>query len=174
MPVATLTPIATSTRSPEKVENVPMTDRTLLVETLLHGPLAAPEDMIVRFVSPILGFDDLSRFVIYQKQPGPLSWMQSVERKDVVFCLLAPFQAGLDFDIELLPQDLIELDAKELSAIDVFTIVVLDKDPAKARTNLRGPILVCRASGKAKQIVLDNAALPHHFALADIAGWKTP
>jgi len=47
-------------------------------------------------------------------------------------------------------------------------MVVLDKDPSQRRTNLRAPILVCRNTRMAKQVVLQDTRLPIKFFLRDL------
>ncbi len=141
---------------------------TLTIQTLLKGPVAVAEDQLTTFVTPLLGFPKLKRWLFYQTQVGPTYWIQSVEDPKVGFCLLAPFQAGLDPDIELGAEDVGDIGAKDVSDIDVFTMVVLDKDPAQRRTNLRAPILVCRTTRLAKQVVLQDTRLPIRFFLRDL------
>lgn len=141
---------------------------TLTVETLLKGPVEVSEDQLTTFVTPLLGFPQLKRWLFYQTQEGPTYWIQSVEDPKVSFCVLAPFQAGLDPDIALNGEDVADIGAKNVSDIDVFTIVVLDTDPAQRRTNLRAPILVCRATRLAKQVILQDTRLPIKFYLRDL------
>lgn len=141
---------------------------TLTVQTLLKGPVEVAEDQLTTFVTPLLGFPRLKRWLFYQTQVGPTYWIQSVEDPKVGFCVLAPFQAGLDPDIELGRDDVGDIGAKDVSDIDVFTMVVLDQDPAQRRTNLRAPILVCRTTRLAKQVVLQDTRLPIRFFLRDL------
>jgi len=141
---------------------------TLTVQTLLKGPVEVAEDQLTTFVTPLLGFPQLKRWLFYQTQAGPTYWIQSVEDPKVGFCVLAPFQAGLDPDIELGSEDVGDIGAKDVSDIDVFTMVVLDKDPSQRRTNLRAPILVCRNTRMAKQVVLQDTRLPIKFFLRDL------
>lgn len=141
---------------------------TLTVQTLLKGPVEVNEDQLTTFVTPLLGFPQLKRWLFYQTVTGPSYWIQSVEDPKVGFCVIAPFQAGLDPDIELSSEDVADIGAKDPSDIDVFTMVVLDKDPAQRRTNLRAPILVCRTTRKAKQVVLQDTRLPIKFYLRDL------
>jgi flagellar assembly factor FliW len=157
-----MTTLATPTRTKE----APVA--TVTVNTLLKGTLEVPEDQIISFAAPLLGFEQLKRFVIYQTQEGPTYWLQSLEQRDVAFCLLAPFQAGLDPELEIAGVDVIDIGAKDAADLDVYTMVVLDKDPAQRRTNLRAPILVCRATRKAKQVVLQDQRLPIKFFLRDL------
>lgn len=146
----------------------PTTVATITVQTLLKGPVEVAEESLTTFVTPLLGFPRLKRWLFYQTQSGPTYWIQSVEDPKVGFCVLAPFQAGLDPDIELGREDVADIGAKDVSDIDVFTMVVLDKDPAQRRTNLRAPILVCRSTRMAKQVVLQDTRLPIKFFLRDL------
>jgi flagellar assembly factor FliW len=146
---------------------------TIAVKTLFKGVVEVPEESLISFISPMLGFEKLRRFLIYQTQPGPLYWMQSVEDERTAFCILSPFQAGLDPDFELVGEDVADLGANSPEQLDVFTIVVLDPDPALTRTNLRAPILVGRQSRLAKQIVLNDGRLPIRFFLRDIGAKPT-
>jgi flagellar assembly factor FliW len=146
----------------------PTTVATLTVQTLLKGPVEVAEENLTTFVTPLLGFPQLKRWLFYQTQSGPSYWIQSVEDPKVGFCVLAPFQAGLDPDMELGHEDIADIGAKDASDIDVFTMVVLDKDPTQRRTNLRAPILVCRSTRLAKQVVLQDTRLPIRFFLRDL------
>jgi flagellar assembly factor FliW len=141
---------------------------TLTVQTLLKGPVEVTEDQLTTFVTPLLGFPQLKRWLFYQTQTGPSYWIQSVEDPKIGFCVIAPFRAGLDPDIELTGEDVADIGAKDVSDIDVFTVVVLDADPAQRRTNLRAPILVCRTTRMAKQVVLQDTRLPIKFFLRDL------
>ena len=141
---------------------------TVVVQTQFKGPLEVPTDKILRFTTPLLGFDHLERFLLYQTQEGPLFWLQAVDDLKVSFCLLAPFQTGMEVDMEISSMDAIDIGARDVSEIEVFTVMVLDKDPAQIRTNLRAPLLICTRTGLAKQLVLSNANLPIQFHLRDL------
>jgi flagellar assembly factor FliW len=145
---------------------------TIHVKTLHRGVVEVPEQDLVTFVSPLLGFERLSRFLIYQTQPGPLVWLQSVEDPAAGFCLLDPFAAGLDPDMEISAADIADIGAASASEVTVYTVMVLDKDPAQIRTNLRAPILVGKLTQKAKQVVLADQSLPVRFHMRDLVKRK--
>jgi flagellar assembly factor FliW len=140
----------------------------ITVQTQVAGPRQVPVASVFRFVSPLLGFDHLERFITFQTQEGPLHWLQSVEDPQVSFCLMAPFAAGIDVDMEISAADAVDIGSINEDEIEVYTVLVLEKDPSKIRTNLRAPILVCRRTGLAKQLVLSNNKLPIQFHLADL------
>lgn len=141
---------------------------TLSIQTLQKGRVEVAADQLTTLATPLLGFPTLKRWLFYQTEPGPIHWMQSIEDPTVGFCLLAPFQAGIDPDLEIGSEDVSDIGAKDASDIDVFTVVVLDRDPAQRRTNLRAPILVCRTTRLAKQVVLHDTRLPIRFFLRDL------
>ena len=143
-------------------------ERLVTVQTQIAGPREVEASSILRFVTPLLGFDHLERFITFKTQEGPLHWLQSVEDPQVAFCLLEPFAAGMDVDMEINAADAVDIGSVNEAEIEVYTVLVLEKDPAKIRTNLRAPILVCRRTGLAKQLVLSNAKLPIQFHLADL------
>lgn len=147
-------------------QGVSATVAQVTVDTLIRGPIEVDEDRLISFVSPLLGFEDYSRFIIYQTKPGPLYWLQSVDNKEVSFAVLSPFAVGLDPDYDLSPSDLEELQVTDVANIDVYTVVTLANDPAATTTNLRAPILV--AGQRAAQMVYDNEALDLRFPLASL------
>ncbi len=135
------------------------------ITTVFGDQITISDSQITTFISPLIGFDHLRQFVFFQKQDGPLSWMQSLDDPQVAFCVLAPFSAGLDPDMDIAGDDVSDIKAAGTDDIDVFTLVVLDQDRAKIRTNLRAPILVGKTSRLAKQIIVDNPQLPLQFPL---------
>ncbi len=146
------------------------------VNTLAQGTISVPETDLITFAQPLVGFDHLKRFVLLPSSThskGPLWWLQSVEEVQVTFCLLDVFATGLDPDFELAPADIKDLGAADAAELAVYTMVVLDHDPAKIRTNLRAPILLCRATGKAKQVVFTDSALPIQCFFSEIAARVT-
>lgn len=141
---------------------------TQTVKTLFAGEVAVQKDQVIRLTEPLLGFEDIEQFVIYQTQDGPLFWLQDLHNPEASFCVLAPFAAGLDPDYAIGPQDIADLGGGALEDLVVYTLVVLDKDPAKIRTNLRAPILVNVATRLAKQVVFDDPALEMRFPFSEI------
>lgn len=138
------------------------------IETLMNGTVEVAPGQVLTFTAPLIGFADLRRFVLLTTEKGPLYWLQSLDDRQSAFCVMAPFQAGLDPDIAIGPDDLAELGAGAPDQIDVYTMVVLDRDPSRIRTNLRAPILVARRSNLAKQVVLDDPKLPIQLFLRDL------
>jgi flagellar assembly factor FliW len=134
--------------------------RTVSVVTAHQGTLDVRDSEILRFTSPLLGFPECSRYILHQAKPGPLWWLQSTERPDVAFCVVQPASLGLDPDYEIDADEVMDLGTTEPSELAIWTIVVLHTDPRQSRTNLRAPVLICKRTGRAKQVVLNDGRLP--------------
>lgn len=146
----------------------PVLSPLIPVQTMHRGVVEVPEKDLLTFVSPLLGFEHLKRFLLYQSRPGPMVWLQSAEDPAATFCLLDPFAAGLDPDMEIAASDIAELGAARAEELTVYTVLVLDEDPGQIRTNLRAPILVGKRTQRAKQVVLADSRLPIRFHLRDL------
>lgn len=132
----------------------------LTIVTAQQGSVTVAATEVLRFMTPILGFSELSRYVLHQPKAGPLWWLQSTERAEVAFCVVQPFSLGLDPDYSIDADEVVDLGTTDPSELSVWTLVVLDADPLISRTNLRAPILICKRSGRAKQIVCLDGRLP--------------
>lgn len=139
------------------------------VQTFNAGVLQVPETALISLVQPLAGLGDDREFLVYRTAPGPLSWWQSTTRPQMALCCLEPFAAGLDPDIVIDQPAADAIGASGPDDIAVFTILVLDPDPAQIRTNLRAPVLVCRSTRRAQQVIIDDPRLPVRATIAELA-----
>ena len=128
-----------------------------------------PEDVLT-FTQPIIGFIQFRRFVLI---PGPeggsLLWMQSVEKGDLAFLLMNPYEVVPDYTIQVSEYDLAELGTAEETELKVYTLLVVPANPAEIRTNLRAPILINPKTRLAKQLVMDRSDYPIQYFLVQNA-----
>ena len=137
------------------------------LETTRFGAIDVPENAVITFTQPILGFQEHRRFVLL---PGPghfLKWLQSTDSGELAFILMDPRSVVSDYAIKLTVHDLTELGASDATEIEVYTLVVVPRDPAKVRTNLKAPIVLNPKQRLAKQIVLENSDYPVQFYLVE-------
>jgi flagellar assembly factor FliW len=144
------------------------------VATLFSGTLDLAEDRILSFTQPLLGFERHDRWITYQSIDGPLHWLQAVDDPRATFCILSPSEAGMAADWEIGRDDATDLGTTDARELELYTVVVLDRDPQQIRTNFRAPILVCRRTGRAKQLVIDDPRLPIKQPLSEIAHRALP
>jgi flagellar assembly factor FliW len=141
-------------------------ETVMQVETTRFGVVEIEPDSVIRFVQPVIGFQEISRYVLI---PGPegtvVTWLQSVERGDLAFLMMDPKMALPDYRAELSPHELAELGATTVDELEVFTLLVVPADPMLVRTNLKAPILINRAGRVGKQTVLDRSNYPVQWFL---------
>lgn len=136
------------------------------LHTNRFGTLTVEPDTIITFTQPIIGFQEFRRFVVL---PGPeksdLKWLQSTDSGDLAFLLMDPRSVMPNYEVNLTQHDLAELAVSGPAELDIYTLLVVPKDPTKIRTNLKAPILINPKHKLGKQTVLDKNDYPIQFFL---------
>ena len=130
----------------------------MTINTRDFGVLEINEQEIIRFCSPIYGFEQLDSFVILYDDSidGPFSWLQSIEQEDVCFILTDPSVAAERYAPVLSKADAkaLELAAGEQPVYRV--IMVLPENAREATVNLKSPIVINPAKKCAAQVILEE------------------
>ena len=138
----------------------------MVLETSRFGTVQVDPNLIITFTQPILGFQEFRRYILL---PGPsdnLTWLQSTDSGELAFILIDPRSVMPDYKVELRAQELAELAVTNAGELQVYTLVVVPRDPAQIRTNLRAPILISLKHRLGKQTILDQSNYPIQFYLA--------
>jgi flagellar assembly factor FliW len=129
--------------------------------TMLIEPMAVDTDDSVQpllFVEPLPGFVDEDQYTITPiDERGLLFSLRSVRDPGLRFVLTA---AGAFFP-DYRP-DLVSAVAGVLGGTDIEVLVMLTIGAGliDATANLRAPVVVCRSTGRAVQVILDDESLP--------------
>ncbi len=127
------------------------------LETLNYGTISYNEENIVVFEKPLLGFNNLKKFVLVEIEQNSLfNLLQSIEEKAVGLIVVSPFSVRQDYEIELDEATIKELDIESYEDVAVMNTVTLNAVPEKITTNLRAPIIINIKNKKGKQIILNN------------------
>lgn len=134
-----------------------MTD--LMIETTRFGGVTLPEERLLHFLSPILGFEGSLRYVLLDHGEGsPFKWMQSVDEAELAFVVTHPQWFGLDYVLELPDEAVARLELDSPEDVLVVTIVNIPaENPARMTTNLLGPIVINQRTRQAMQVVLHDS-----------------
>lgn len=119
-------------------------------------------DMQLYMPAGVLGFPDVKHYLIVDPDPeGPLQWLQARDEPHLAFVMTDPLALLPDYHVELTPLDLMDVGADATTEIFLIAIVTLPRDTTLHPTvNLQGPVLVNRANGWAKQLVVVQG--PYH------------
>ena len=129
------------------------------IETSKFGNVTYNNTDIIKFVKPILGFGDLSQFIVITRpESEPFKWLQSIENPSVCFVIVDPRLVVSQYSIEISSHDIKLLDGSEKQEdYQIYVIVTVPNGhPEQISINLQGPIVVNVKHLKALQMVLNN------------------
>jgi len=111
----------------------------------------------VRLPAGLLGFEKIKDYLlIANPKEEPFRWLRMKSNPSLAFIVIEPIFVLPDYQPDI-PQA--DVDFLELSSPDdalVYNIVTLH-GPKHATANLKGPVVINRRTGVAKQVVLANA-----------------
>lgn len=117
-----------------------------IITTQQFGEIQIEEKYIFDFPDGILGFEDLTKFVlISDNETAPFKWMISIENPNIGFPLLNPMLINENYHIN-----------KHIINDDDFILVVVNLvgDRGSITANMKAPIVIELENRKGKQIVL--------------------
>ena len=112
----------------------------------------------VRMPAGLLGFEHMKEYLLIAKpEEAPFRWLRVKSNPALAFVVIEPFCFMSDYqpDIPQADADFLGLATPQDAA--VYAIVTVN-GPSRATANLKGPIVVNRNTGLAKQVVIANAA----------------
>jgi len=138
------------------------------IVTSRFGELEVSEDLIIRMTKPVLGFEQIRKYVIVETEDfEPFKWLQSVEEPDLAFVIVNPLLFFPDYAIEVNPKEIEELKVEDAGHIITYVIVTIPSDYTRMTANLQGPVLINTRTNLAKQLVLVNSRHGINHRLVD-------
>lgn len=120
------------------------------IEFLLEDEFTFPEGLI--------GFPHLTRFLLVShSENSPFTWLQSIDEPALAFLATDPTNFILDFSLEILDAEAVNLGLTDETPTQVLTTVSIPKgDPESMSLNLAGPIILNLETKVGKQVVVDG------------------
>lgn len=138
------------------------------VKTLRFGEIEIEESELLYFRYGILGFEHCHRYALIRgSAESPFSYLQSVEEPDLTFIVTSPMWFRPDYQVKLGPGTLEELGAAAMDDLAVYVIVTVPKDPVEMTVNLLAPLLICRTTHNAMQLVQIDVPYQTRHKLAE-------
>ena len=112
----------------------------------------------VRMPAGLMGFEQMKDYLLIAK-PGeaPFRWLQVKGNTSLAFVVIEPFFFLPDYRPDIPQADVDYLGLLSPDDAAVYVIVTVS-GPCRATANLKGPIVINRNTGLAKQVVIANAA----------------
>lgn len=141
------------------------------VNTTRFGDIDIADDKILNFVSPIIGYNEYSRFTIVEQENNELfQWLQCVENPELAFPISIPSYFNIDYNFEIddVTQEKLELtDVQNLLIYNIVTIP--NSNPKGATINLLAPILINSQTNNAMQYIITNSSYTSRHSLFEQA-----
>ena len=131
----------------------------MIVDTLKFGQIEVEESRIFNFSLPIIGFNDLTKFIILDPNPDTLfKWLQSVEEPSLAFPIISVATLNYDYSVDLSDNVINTLEIKNAESLLVMNITSIPQDNPRGTTiNLLAPLIFNLDNQKAGQIVLSGS-----------------
>jgi flagellar assembly factor FliW len=118
------------------------------------------QERTLRFVEPLPGFDGLAEFTLTAiDDRGLLFSLRSVQERGLRFVLTPAGSFFPDYRPELTSVVSDALGAAALADVELLLMLTISSGLVDATANMRAPIVVAPATGRAMQVVLDDDAL---------------
>jgi flagellar assembly factor FliW len=138
--------------------------------TARFGEINFKETEVLNFPKGILGFSQLTRYVILEREEiAPFKWIQSVEDPNVAFVIMDPIRFFPNFKLEINEKELEELNYTNSRDLIVYVIVNVPQDVSLSSADLLGPLVINSKKRLAKQAVMpESPYTTKHYLLDEI------
>ncbi len=127
------------------------------VTTVRFGKVTINDDTVIDIKGTIIGFEDLSKFVLLQSDNSMLAWLQSTEDPAIAFVVTNPFIVYSDYDFELNDEETRRLEIIDPQDITVLCIVSVPEQIHSMTLNLLAPIVINNKNNMAGQVILNSS-----------------
>ena len=137
------------------------------IKTLRFGEIEIEDSRIFDFALPIIGFNELKKFVILDLNKDKFfKWLQSVEDPSLAFPIVSVFSMDVDYSIDI-PDDVVEkLKITNVESLLVMNIASIPQDNPQGTTiNLLAPIIFNIDEQLAGQVILSGSGYDISYPL---------
>ena len=131
----------------------------MILNTVKFGEIEVEESRIFEFVLPIIGFNNLSKYIILEPEKDTLfKWLQSVEEPALAFPIISVAALDYEYSVDLADNVINDLEITNAESLLVMNITSIPQDNPRGTTiNLLAPLIFNLDNQKAGQIVLSGS-----------------
>ena len=131
----------------------------MIINTARFGEVEINENRIFDFVMPVIGFNELTKFIILEPGENTLfKWLQSTEDSSLAFPIISVVSLDYDYSIDLSDNVINTLEITNPESLLVMNITSIPQDNPRGTTiNLLAPLIFNLDNQKAGQIVLSGS-----------------
>ncbi len=121
------------------------------INTHQFGEIEFTEDFIISFEDGLFGFEHLHKFLFIKTDDDLFYWLNSIEQPEIAFPLIGTRVIDEKFPTEI--------------EYESFGIVILSKNPADIKVNLKAPVYINHDKKTGFQKIIDNDKYPIDYSL---------
>lgn len=126
------------------------------LKTKYFGEMTIDDSKIINFPEGIPGLEDEKEFIFIEiPENNTFYCLQSTQQEEVAFFLIKPWDFFPDYDIDIPPEELEELEIRTKEDLVLYNIITISND-YKITANLLGPIIINIETLKGKQMILHS------------------
>lgn len=130
------------------------------IQTSRFGNIRVTNEDILTFPEGLLGFSDLSRFVLLDDPTDEIfAWLQSCDEPSIAFPVLEPELFMDRFSMTLTKSDLKGLNSDSETPLRSFCIITIPEDPTQMTANVKAPVVINVTEKIGRQCVLQDNKL---------------
>ena len=137
------------------------------IETVRFGEIEIDESRIFDFEIPIIGFNELKKFVIIDTNKDSFfKWLQAIDDPSLAFPIVSVFSLNVEYSIDL-PDNVVEkLQIENVESLLVMNIASIPQDNPQGTTiNLLAPLVFNLDKNLAGQVILSGSGYDISFPL---------
>lgn len=133
-------------------------EKAVKIATTRFGALEVPEQALITLQCGLIGLGHVTRLVIVdQEDAGWFRWWQAVDHPEMAFVTIDPSRLVEEYTLAGIDEDLRALGVGEASTRMVVALMSLPHGTLEGATvNLLAPIVVNRATGQGRQVILPD------------------
>ncbi len=127
----------------------------MAIETTRFGEIEIDPDTVISFPDGLPGFPDVRGITLIKvSDEQPFYWLQDVDRGDLAFLAVVPWEYFPEYELALTDEDESALEVEDPADLLVLALVTVDRDVPLVTANLLGPIVINQGKRLARQTVL--------------------
>ncbi len=137
------------------------------INTVRFGEIEINENRVFNFEMPIIGFNDLKKFVIVDTNKDSFfRWLQSIEDPSLAFPIVSVFSLEVNYSIDLPDNVVDKLKIENVESLLVMNIASIPQDnPQSTTINLLAPLVFNIDKNIAGQVILSGSGYDISFPL---------
>lgn len=139
------------------------------VTTTRFGEIEVDESLLLKFMLPIIGYNNLKSFVLIDHNEDSCSkWLQSAENPEIAFPVTMASYFEIDYVFNIPDESAEKIGLENADNLIVFNIATIpSNNPQGTTINLRAPVIVNTLNMQAMQIILPDESLKIRHSIFD-------